>query len=202
MPDTPQQRAEGVRLAHPLFQAEGGGETPTSALQLWFDPIDVDTAIALNRHWHSRLPRLVRSNLTRRSNKVFWVAVFDGVYFAVAVWTNPVARLLPQDTWIELRRFAIAPDAPKNTASRMLSWMTRQLPREIPALVRAVSYQDTEVHTGAIYRAAGWEKTALSDASYGDHHQWSNKSRQRATGQSNAAKQRWEINLLRRTPKP
>lgn len=75
----------------------------------------------------------------------------DHVY-AVALWSSPSARCLPQH-FVELRRMACAPDAPKNTASRFLGWMLRQLPK---SHWKAISYQDTDVHKGTIYKAAGW----------------------------------------------
>lgn len=77
---------------------------------------------------------------------------------AVALWNSPSARCLPQH-WIELRRMACAAWAPKNTASRFLAWMIRQLPREHE---RALSYQDSEVHRGTIYKACGWTIAAVS----------------------------------------
>jgi hypothetical protein len=76
--------------------------------------------------------------------------------YAVAIWSNPVARLLPQTTWLELRRFAIAPDAPRNTASRMLGFMARNLQKTHPHITTLISYQDGDVHRGTIYKAAGW----------------------------------------------
>ena len=78
-----------------------------------------------------------------------------GVTYAVALWNSPSARTLPKD-WIELRRMACAPDAPKNTASRFLAWMVKHLRAHHPQHTRAISYQDTEVHTGTIYKASGW----------------------------------------------
>src|SRR5262245_31881900 len=115
-------RADGVREARSLFQERGSGATPTSALQLRVEPIDVADAKRLNRLWHSRLPRMAEPGCFMRVALCF-AAEFDGVYYATAIWTHPVARLLPQDTWLELRRLAIAPDAPRNTASRMLRVM-------------------------------------------------------------------------------
>ncbi len=185
-------RAESVRVAQPLFQEAGGGSIPTSALDLWFMTATAGTVIELNRLWHSRLPKVVKSNIQRCSHKAFFVAEHGGLYYASAIWTNPVARGLPSDTWLELRRFAIAPDHPKNTASRMLGWMAREVKRMFPVLEKAVSYQDMDVHTGTIYRAAGWTPTTIAEASYGNHHQWSNKKRKRAKGQSDSPKQRWE----------
>jgi hypothetical protein len=145
--------AGGVRDAHPLFQAGGSGATPTAALQLWFGGLSLATAMALNRLWHSRLPRID----ARVAGWECYVAEFGGLYYAAAIWGLPVARLLPQDgSCLELRRLAIAPDAPKNTASRMLGWMVRDVRRRFPAVNRLVSYQDCEVHAGTIYRASGW----------------------------------------------
>jgi hypothetical protein len=99
------------------------------------------------KRWHSRLPECQDGP---------WMYAFlarkvDHVY-AVALWSSPSARCLPQH-YVELRRMACAPDAPKNTASRFLAWMLRQIPA---SHWKAISYQDTEVHTGTIYKAAGW----------------------------------------------
>jgi hypothetical protein len=146
-------RADDVRAAYPLFQGERGGSTPTSALQLRFRPIPLDTARQLNRTWHSRLPYIDR----RVAGWVCYAAECDGVFYAAAVWGLPVARMLPQDgSCLELRRFAIAPDAPRNTASRMLAWMARTIVNEYPNAARLISYQDCDTHQGTIYRAAGW----------------------------------------------
>jgi hypothetical protein len=172
-------------VAHPLFQAEGGGSTPTSALQLTLYPVSLDTAICLNRRWHSRLPRLD----SRVANWCAWAAEFDGLYYGVGIWSLPIARALPQDgTWMELRRLAIAPDAPKNTASRMLRVMAMLVRRARPAAMRLVSYQDTEAHTGGIYRAAGWTMTDTSDS----NTTWTWSGRPRPKAQSDAPKVRWE----------
>lgn len=182
------RRAEGVRVAYPLFQAGGGGSTPTSALQLRFDPLDLRTAKQLVRLWHSRLPRFGG----QVPGGFGYGAEFDGLFYAVAVWSLPVARLLPNDgSCLELRRLAVGPDAPKNTASRMLGWMVRDIARRRPGVNRLVSYQDTEVHTGGIYRAAGWTAAALSQ---GDT--WDRPNRHRRQTQSDAPKVRWEKALL------
>ena len=47
------KRAEGAVAAHPLFQAEGGGSIPTSALQLRLFEVSMELAADLNRQWHS-----------------------------------------------------------------------------------------------------------------------------------------------------
>jgi hypothetical protein len=185
-------RADDVEVAYPLFQAGGGGSIPTSALQLRLDPIAFRLAKSLNRLWHSRLPRIGDSDNFRFPS---WAAEFDGRWFAVLIWSHPVARALPQNTWLELRRFAISPKAPQNTGSRLLSVNARIIRRELPGIERLISYQDIEVHEGTIYRAAGWTATIQTEGAKGDHHQWSNKSRNRPKSQSTAPKQRWELVL-------
>lgn len=185
--------AGSVRVAHPLFQEDRGGSIPTSALQLRFERIPLRRAIELNAVWHSRLPRVVFSNIIRTVRHVCYGAECGGVYYAVAIWTNPVARLLPQHTWLELRRLAIASDAPKNTASRMLGWMVRDIRAEWSELDTLVSYQDTAVHTGTIYKAAGWNPTTINPDG-----EWSRPNRFRKAAQSAAPKQRWELSLQKR----
>lgn len=147
------ERAIGARVAYPLFQTGDGGSTPTIALRardLAFEPCAKSHAVALVRAWHSRLP-----NCQRGPWMYAYHAHHDGVTYAVALWNSPSARTLPGD-WIELRRMACAPDAPKNTASRFMGWMVKHLRAHHPQHPRAISYQDTEVHTGTIYRASGW----------------------------------------------
>jgi hypothetical protein len=116
-----------------------------------------------------------------------FAAEHNGIAYAVAIWSNPVARNLPQDTWLELRRLATAPDAPKNACTRMLRVMRLLIARYRPEVVRLVSYCDLGVHTGAIYKAAGWTPTAINRDGT-----WDRPNRSRPEAQSNAPKQRWE----------
>ncbi len=180
-------RADGVRVAYPLFQAEGGGSTPTSALQLRVGEIQFSLAKKLNRLWHSRLPLL-----TSPQCRVSYAAEFDGIYYVAAVWSRPMAMANPQYEWLELQRYAIAPDAPKNTASRVLSVMTRLIRTRFPEITRLISYQDTESHSGSIYKAAGWTPTLGTKFT-----DWTNSKRVRAVAQSTAPKQRWEKTIKR-----
>jgi len=116
-----------------------------------------------------------------------FTAAFNGVSYAVAIWSHPVNRSLPQETWLELRRFAIAPDRPRNTASRVLSVMARMIRKSEPKMERLISYQDMGVHTGTIYRAAGWTATVTKSAT-----SWTNAKRTRPADQAFSDKQRWE----------
>jgi hypothetical protein len=181
-------RADSARVTHPLFQAEEGGSTPTSALQLLFGVCSRETFRELNALWHSRLPLIGNSH-----GRVYYKAECDGVVYAVAMWSNPVARLLPQREWIELRRLAIAPDAPKNTASRMLGWMARDIKQRFPEVVRLVSYQDCEVHNGTIYKAAGWSVPPnYVSRARGWSKSKTGKGREGRTDQAVAPRMRWE----------
>jgi hypothetical protein len=145
--------AEGVPAARLPDQVGGGSSTLTSALSLRFETIDLHTAVDLNKLWHSQLPQLDK----RVAAWLCYGAKCEDRYVAVAVWSLPVARLLPQDgSCLELRRFALAPTTPRNTASRMLGWMVRDITRRRPEVRRLVSYQDREVHKGTIYKASGW----------------------------------------------
>jgi hypothetical protein len=146
--------AGSIRVMHPLFQAGQGGSIPTSALQLEIVEISRHLARDLNAKWHSRLP--VYDTGFCLNSAVSFGAQFEGVIYAIAIWTNPVAAALPQHEWLELRRMAIAPDAPKNTGSRMLSVMARLIRAKHTNVSRLISYQDEEAHQGTIYKAAGW----------------------------------------------
>ncbi len=179
--------AESIRVMRPLFQAGEGGSTPTSALSLVLDIIGLDHARGLVRLWHSRLPRIDQ----RVASWFCFVAEFGGLAYGAAIWSLPIARALPQDgTCLELRRLALSPDAPKNTGFRMLAVMARLLRRLRPDAVRLVSYQDTDVHKGIIYRAAGWTPTTVHDG-----HGFDQSARGRPPPQSTAPKQRWEKQL-------
>lgn len=173
---------DSARVARPLYQAEYGGSIPTSPLQFTFYPIERETMETLNRLWHSRLPDFN----TATPCSIYYGAEFDGIYYAVAAWSPPVARMLPVK-WLELRRLAISEDAPKNTASRMIGWMTKDVIKRFPNVTRLISYQDTDFHTGTIYKASGWIST-----SYDRGGEWNRPSRFRKKVQSSAPKQRWD----------
>ena len=151
--------ADSIRAVCPLFQGEGGGSTPTSALQLQVNRMESKKAVVLNNLWHSRLPEL-----TNWQQCFDYSAQYDGLFYAVALWGQPIARMLNGRGWLELRRMAIADDAPKNTASRMIGYMVRDIRRNRPDICRLISYQDTAVHAGTIYAASGWNKTIIGSA--------------------------------------
>jgi hypothetical protein len=143
-------------------------------------------AVELNRAWHSILPRF-GTGFIEDQNFPCFAAEFEGRIYAVAIWSNPAARKLPQDTWLELRRMAVASDAPDCTASRMLRIMRLLLHRKYQRVVRVCSYQSKSVHAGTIYRADGWR--AVSECK-GDT--WNRPSRARLESQQIDDRIRWE----------
>lgn len=187
-------RAEGARVAHPLFQAGGDGSTPISALQLRVLEIDMWTAAELNRAWHSMLPRTDVGNLLCGNMSVAYIAEFEGRHYAVAIWSQPIIRSVCDGATVELRRLAICAEAPKNTASRMLSVCRRMVKAKYPFLKRAVSYLAVDVHKGTIYKASGWrpvgEIVAARPQRFTGQH-----ARATAPLQTNSRKQRWEVAL-------
>lgn len=188
--------AGSIRVVHPLFQAEGGGSIPTSALQLYFSVGDHDRAVELNRLWHSRFPEYGGGG-----SRVCYVAEFDGVFYATAIWTNPSARKLPQREWIMLKRWAIADDAPANTASRMDSWMFRDIRKRFPEVITAVSYSDPDTHDGAIYRACNWVEGETTKRTVGSKA-WYNRERNRvAINKACERVTRWTKAVRPETPK-
>lgn len=145
--------ADSIQVMHPLFHSGEGGSIPTSALSLTFGTCSREVFARLNKAWHSRLP-LIGASMFR----VCYVAYFGELYYATAAWSNPVARMLPQRTWLELRRMAICDSAPKNTASRMIGWMIRDIHKRFPEVEMLISYQDCNSHSGTIYKASGWHR--------------------------------------------
>ena len=181
------------RLLLPLFDT-GERTKPNKAKQLTLELCSVETARSLIKAWHSRLP------VTQAAPWQFaFGAHHENVIYGVALWNNPSARTLPAH-WLELRRLAIAPDAPHCAASWMLGAMVKWFKQNCPDRERAISYQDNEVHTGTIYKAAGWV------AAYQSKPRVRDRSTKRPSGRmyrnningqapDGAGKTRWEITL-------
>lgn len=183
---------DSVSAAPSLFQKDSSGSIPTSPLQLEIEIIPTKFACELNTKWHSRLPYIHWSNVVRNTHSVCFGAKYDGQWFAVGIWSSPVAQNRFKDgkKMLELRRLAICKDCPKNTATRLISIMTKMIKGKFPEIERLVSYQDTEVHIGTIYKASNWfiggESEGIS---------WTTNKRKRAKEQTMAKKIRWEFLL-------
>lgn len=184
----PYLHGDGVPVADPLFHSGESGSNPTSPLQLHFHEIPIETACLLNAYWHSMLPKITPFNARAGRYSIAYVAEHEGNYYASAIWSGAVARLLMADDVLELRRMAISSQSPSNTASRMLGWMVRDIAKRFPVVKRLVSYQDTEVHTGTIYKASGWHPAFTNDG-----HGWAGMpNRRRQESQTISPKIRWE----------
>ena len=177
---------DGVRVAQPLFLVEGQGSIPMSPLQFNIEEIPKNIFRILNKKWHSRLPNPGGFYV----NGLFFGAAYKNIYYAVAGWSYPIARMIARPDILELRRFAIHPDAPPNTASRMLKIMTNLIKKIRPDVYRLISYQDTDVHKGTIYKASGWIKTHISTE--GDQNWVKTHGRKASSLQTISAKIRWE----------
>lgn len=140
------------RLMEPLWSIVPTTK-PVTASELVCERCPIETARILNEAWHSRLPQ------TQTGPWQFaFAAHSQGYIYAVALWHNPSARMLPAH-WLELRRMAVADDAPHCTASWFLGRMGKWFKRNEPDRERMISYQDIDVHKGTIYKAAGWTAT-------------------------------------------
>jgi hypothetical protein len=146
----------------------------------------------LNRRWHSRL-HIYETGFCEKA-RICFGALYEGYFYAAAIWDNPTARSLPQHEWLELKRMAICAEAPKNTASRMLKIMTAIIKKRFPEIERLISYQDVEVHKGTIYKAAGWHvgHNGKSGSWGGENHK---RSRPDYNNVSGKWRIRWEKNL-------
>ena len=166
-----------------------------SPTELEIRVIGAKSACDLNAKWHSRFPLIDWSNVVRNKYSICYLAENKGIPFAVAIWSSPIAanRLKDGDKLLELRRMAISDDSPKNTATWMLSQMRKDIELRFPEIIRLISYQDTEVHHGTIYKAANW--TAVSASKEGLSWQ---DTRERSKAQSTASKVRWELQLKKR----
>lgn len=179
-------------MQNDLFQQVDGGANPTSPLQFKIVELNVFDACEYNKKWHSRLPKIDWSNVVRNTHYVCYGASFNNWCYAVALWSSPVAQNRFKDgtSILELRRMAISNEAPKNTASRMISVMVKLIRNKFPDIKRLISYQDTDVHKGTIYKASGWKP-----ASETEFISWTNKDRVRNKDQATGLKVRWEISI-------
>ena len=178
--------------AMPLFRRYMGSEAPVSARSLELNRCGVRRACELNELWHSSLPHICWTNVVRNKDYQCYVFQFRGMDYAVAIWSSPVSanRLTEGSTAFELRRLAISDAAPRNSASRMIGEMRKDIRKRFPHITVLVSYQDTDAHAGTIYKASGWNAAANNAAK-----SWTHRLRKRNREQSLSPKVRWEYRL-------
>jgi hypothetical protein len=149
----------------------------------------------LNHRWHSRLPD---TRMMQASDLVVPYLLTSGAAcFGVALWTRPMAanRMVPPVThYAELRRQAIAPYAPFNSATRFLGLMRKDLRTRYDEICTLISYQDTGSHVGTIYKADNWTSSDLLK-----FVAWDNPGagRSHRPAEHSAPKIRWSYQLRR-----
>lgn len=157
--------------------------------------IKAKDACELNAIWHSRFPSIHWSNVVRSRFYVCYILEIDSIAYGVAIWSSPIAanRLKDGQRLLELRRMALSPECPKNTATWMLARMKEDITKRFPDVIRLISYQDTEVHIGTIYKAANWKpvNTQKKFVSWFGH-------RTRNKEKTSATKTRWEMEIERK----
>ena len=182
-------RAGGVVVAHPLFQAGGGGSTPTPALRFERIGLSLANELLVMNHYLGK---------SGQSSVCFGGFIGDALV-CCQVWRHPAARMLPQDgSWLELCRWCMTSHAGKNAGSRMMGWVVRQIRREFTDVKTLVSYSDPgHGHRGSIYKASGWlnrpthheERFKANGVGYpSGHGSWNKETVQ-------GPKQRWCIEI-------
>ena len=155
---------DSSRVEHPA-QPGGGGAIPTSTLQLrkkdWeVANVDQDTADRLVREYHYAKGASNTAVYLHGLYPVGWHWYSHCV--GVAWWIPPTrsaAEAWAGKLWegvLSLSRLVIEPEVPANACSFLLSKSVRKIDRQ--RWHTLVTYADSwRGHTGAIYRAAGWE---------------------------------------------
>lgn len=145
---------------------DDGGSIPTSPLQRlrkreWtVSGVDMDTAFRLiERNHYARGASNTATHLHGLyPSEWMWYAQCVGVAWWIPP-TRSAAEAWAGDRWegvLSLSRLAIEPDVPPNACSFLLSKSVRMIDRD--RWHTLVTYADGwRGHTGAIYRAAGWE---------------------------------------------
>lgn len=177
---------DSIRVLYPILF---NSEVLISPKQFSIERIEQKRAVELNKLWHRTQPIITNYWYCR-----CYAAVFNGIIYAVMFWSIPVARRLNHKGYYELRRFAIASDAPRNTASWMMAKIEKVILKEKPEVTTLISYQDTELHYGTIYKASNWVPVGQAE---GDGAGWGRgwKSRVREGSKAQGDKIRWEKKL-------
>ena len=136
-----------------------GGAIPTSTHQLIFKKIRRTSALRF----------LIENHYLHRSAPVSFSfgAFFDGFLVGALTIGKPASHTLIEGVAgkenavrvFELNRLYLFDFIPKNSESRFIAWVCKQLPKEIIL----VSYADSAFgHIGCVYQANGWKYTGTS----------------------------------------
>ena len=85
------------------------------------------------------------------------LALTDGLnIYGVSTFGRPVARHEDQVTTLEHTRMALAPNAPRNSATRFMALCRKWIRENMPEVSRLISYVPSDRYTGITYRADNW----------------------------------------------
>ena len=177
------------KIQHLLFQESLEIKTPRD---LEIKEIHPKVASRLNNLYHSRLPKIPVSNIIRNTHYVCYGLFYGSKAVGVAIWSSPVAqnRFTDGKQILELRRLALNEECPKNTASWSIAKMVKLIKQKFPDITRLISYQDTMVHQGTIYKASNW--VAANETEF---ISWTTEERERNPDQATGKKIRWEYSI-------
>lgn len=141
------------------FQIESGGSIPTSPLQLFFRPIN----------WETATRTIVANHYLHRPAPITWCfgAYYENILEGVCTIGKPASHTLIEGVCgkenahrvFELNRLWMSDNLPHNSESRFIGWVLRT----IPTGTILVSYADSAFgHQGIIYRATNWIFTGMS----------------------------------------
>ena len=166
-----------------------------SPKEIEIEECSAQLACLLNGIWHSTLPKIHWSNVVRNTHYVCYIFKYKGALFGTAIWSSPVAqnRMKNGKTILELRRLALSDACPKNTATRVIAEMIKKIKIKFPEIQKLISYQEKDVHSGTIYKAANWKMASQVPLML-----WNTKTRKRNALQSFSEKIRWEYNLCKK----
>lgn len=132
-------------------------------------------------------------------NKFHYLGATQGWRYAFAVKHHehivgcitlgrPVARLEDQKNTLELTRFCLINECPKNSESFVMGKLLKLIKEK--GWKRIIAYSDLEVgHRGTIYKATNWKQVGITGGS-----DWRNrKGRKCSVGKNKKIK--WEIKL-------
>jgi hypothetical protein len=150
----------GSSTAERPVQPGNGGSTPTPSLQSLRVRIchvhDVQTVIERVHYSHSIFG--VTTDFCYAVEH--GVAVVGGAIFGKPAAYN-VANKYGAEGLTELRRFVLTDECPRNSESKVIAFMLRDLKRE--GVKRVLSYADpAQGHGGTIYKALGFKYVGLT----------------------------------------
>ena len=154
--------------------------------KLEVEPVDRRTARDFVREHHEHCPPPAGDR--------FRAAIYNGpTLVGVVIVGRPVARALPQYSWVEVNRLCVRRDLPAalrwNACSQLYGWAAREARKR--GMERIVTYT-LESEQAVTLKAAGWD----CEGTVGRHGKsWNSPSRPREDKTPTVPKQRWSRRL-------